>query len=229
MQADYTRKTQEVAELRKSIEGERRAVLDEREKFLSRWEEAQRERAPRPVEEPASNPLERIRQLREEGRHEEADALLMAAAEETVAPIKAKAEVQERQATFRNIIAETRNADPIVANYFKDVAAIWDAPDPAVTIVRNALLSSPENMKYIPTILNIVARAVHAEKIEAELETRIKKERKSAVESEKARAAGIPSSLIESGGRSRDGAAPKLSIREAARLALRSSLGASDA
>jgi hypothetical protein len=221
MQADYTRKTQAVAD-------QRREILEERERFLSRWEASVADRRPRAEtpEQPASTLTDQIRVLREEGRHDEADALLMQAAEKMVEPVKAEAEVARRQATFQNIVAEVRNTDPIVQTYFKDVAAIWDAPNPAVQVIREAVLKSPDTMKVLPTVFNIIARAVHAEKMEAELEKRIKTERKSAVDAEKKRAAATPGSLIDAGGRTKDSASPKMNIREAAIAAVRSSVGA---
>src|ERR1700690_130096 len=76
MQGDYTRKTQELAEMRKSFEAEQLTLKAEREVMQRNHDalmEAIRGRAPEGQPAQPNDPVSQVQALRAEGRYEEAD------------------------------------------------------------------------------------------------------------------------------------------------------------
>lgn len=214
-QGDYTRKTQELSEMRKSWEAERAteqaAFKAERDAFQKSQEailEAIRGRNPQ--EQPQGNdPVSQIQALRAEGRYDEADALMLKvvkdAALQEVAPIKQAAETQKLTATFQTTALNTVSTNPVVAEYRDEVVKIFDAPTPVMQKLRSVALASPENVQtFVPMIMNAIATEIHAQKMEAQAMS-LKAELdalKSKASVTKARS--IPTRLVTSGGSSRE-------------------------
>jgi len=218
MQADYTRKTQELADGRK-------ALLDEREKFLDRI--AERTRPQEAEGEETTDPREQIRQLRDEGRHEEADQLLIEltnrAAEERIKPIEQAARQAEMTAVWRDTVAQILAEDKIVKPYEAEVAKVFDGDHPVIQQVRAEALKSPERIRsWIPAIFHMLAVEQHAIRMEQTFDQRVGEEVEKRVAELKAHAAKVPARLVEVGGESKVPTGPKAkTAREAAQLAMR--------
>jgi len=227
MQGDYTRKTQELAEERKSL-------LAEREKFLEKALAALQPKEATPAAPAPTNPLEQIRQLREEGRHDEADQLLFEASEkaalERVSGLERNAKIAEMKATFRDTLTETTMNNKIVAAYKEDVAKVFDQQTPVMEEFRKEILKTPERIKtWLPTVLDLIGRAVHAQKLEREFDARIKAGIEAGIAAEKAKASKVPAKLVESSQVSRE--TPRRqhdTVRDAARAALAELTGLSE-
>jgi hypothetical protein len=225
MQADYTRKTQELSEQRKSL-------LDEREKFLEKAMLALQPKEPKTEATPATNPLEQIKQLRDEGRHDEADQLLFEASEraalERVSGLEKAAKLSEMKATFRDVLTDTTMNNKVVGFYKDDVAKIFDQQTPVMEEIRRELLKSPERMKMlVPPVLDMIARAVHGQRLEREMDARIKAGIEAGIAAEKAKAGKVPAKLVESSQGARETPRRQFnSEREAAKAALAELTGA---
>ena len=218
MQADYTRKTQELSEMRKQ-------QLDEREKWLEKI--SQRLETPRtPEATPPVNPLEQIRQLRDEGRHDEADKLLIEATEraamERVAGLERNAKIAELKSTFRDTVTDTGMNDKIVGAFRNEVAQVFDGDHPVLREVRAEALKSPERIKtWVPAIMHMLAVEQYALRLEKEVDARVADGIKKGIEAEKAAASKVPSRLVESGGESKTPSGQQFSsVRDAAKAAL---------
>jgi hypothetical protein len=217
MQADYTRKTQELAEGRK-------ALLDEREKFLERIAQTYQ---PKEDAETVTDPREQIRQLRDEGRHEEADQLLIEltnrAAEERIRPIEQAARTAEMTAIWRDTVSQVLSEDKIVKPYEKEVGTIFDGQNPIMAEIRTEALKSPERIKtWIPAIFHFLAVEQHAMRLEQTFDARVKEEVERQVSALKQHASKLPGRLVESGGESKAPSGPLAkTVREAASLAYR--------
>jgi hypothetical protein len=216
MQADATKKWQEIADQRKTWEAERateQATLKaEREAFQRSQEailEAIRGRS-NPQDAAAPTDIKaQIAALRAEGRYDEADQVMLdavkQAAMQEVAPIKREAETQKLQSTFQATAINVVASNPVVAEYKDEVVKIFDAPTPVMQKLRSVALASPENVQtFVPMILNAIATEIHAQRMEAQA-TSLRTELdslKSKASATKARS--IPARLVTSGGTSRE-------------------------
>lgn len=214
-QGDYTRKTQELAEMRKSWEGERESQMAafkaERDAFQKSQEailEAIRSRNPQ--EQPQTNdPVAQAQALRSEGRYEEADKLMADYIRQSVlnevAPIKRDAETAKLTSTFQATAMNVVAQNPVVAEYKDEVVQIFDAPTPQMQKIRSVVCSTPENVQaFVPMVMNAIATEIHARKMEGQL-TAMRAELdgyKSKAAATKARM--VPSSLVNTSGRSRE-------------------------
>ena len=199
MQADYTRKTQELADGRK-------ALLEEREKFLERA--LARLEPPKAGEPPPEDPREQIRQLREEGRHDEADQLLIdltnKAAEERIAPIERSAEIANRKALFRDTLTDVMMNDKVASVYKTEVAQAFDSQHPVMEAIRAEALKTPERIQtWVPAIIHFLAVEQHAMRMEKEFDSRLEAEVTKRVAALKAHAATVPARLVEAGAESK--------------------------
>jgi hypothetical protein len=214
-QGDYTRKTQELAEMRKSWEAERESQMAafkaEREGFQKSQEailEAIRGRNPEAV--PAANdPVSQIQALRAEGRYDEADKLMLdvvkQAALQEVAPIKAAAETQKLTATFQTTAINTVANNPVVAEYKDEVVKIFDAPTPQMQKIRAIALASPDNVQtFVPMVMNAIATEIHARNMEAQAQALRAELDTLKAKSSATKARMVPSSLVNTSGRSRE-------------------------
>jgi len=212
MQGDYTRKTQELAEMRKQFESEQATLKAEREAMNRNHDalmEAIRGRVPEGQQPNAADPMAQVQALRDEGRYKEADELFLnlarQAAESQIAPIKKEAETQKLQSTFQATAINVVASNPVVAEYKDEVVKIFDAPTPVMQKLRSVALASPENVQtFVPMILNAIATEIHAQRMEAQATT-LRAELdsiKSKASATKARS--IPARLVTSGGTSRE-------------------------
>ena len=212
MQGDYTRKTQELAEMRKSFESQQESLKAERETMQRNQEaflEAIRGRSQEAQPQGQTDPASQVQALRAEGRYDEADKLMLdivkQAALEQVAPIKRDAETAKLTSTFQATAMNVVASNPVVAEYRDEVVKVFDAPTPQMQAIRRVALSSPENVQtFVPMILNAIATEIHARTTETQLNTvRAELETIKAANA-KNRARSVPSSLIQSSGVSRE-------------------------
>lgn len=210
MQADYTRKTQEAAEMRRTLESERKSFEDSQRMF--------REYLDRTVAKPEqqvnqqTDVASQIRNLREEGRHDEADAILLQVAQSQAQaqldPLRQQAEVANRQATFRDIVSDLKLSNPVVATYGKEIAQVFDSPD--MSKLRGAILGSSEAMKdFLPMTLDLIGARIHAARLERDFPEMVEREVIKRMAAERSKAMGVPARLVESGGASRTSGSPK--------------------
>lgn len=210
MQADYTRKTQEAAEMRRTLEAERKSFEDSQRMF--------REYLDRTVAKPQepvnqqTDVASQIRNLREEGRHDEADAILLQVAQSQAQaqldPLRQQAEVANRQATFRDIVSDLKFSNPVVATYGKEIAQVFDSPDMAK--LRGAILGSSEAMRdFLPMTLDLIGARIHAARLEKDYPDMVEREVVKRLAAERSKAIGVPARLVESGGASRTSGSPK--------------------
>ena len=219
MQADYTRKTQDLAD-------QRRQNLDEREKWLERVSDKLRPQEPSaPAPE---DPLATIRQLREEGRHDEADAMLMKVSEDAAAKrlevLERGAKVAELKATFRDVVSDVNMNNKLVGAYKEDVAKVFDGDHPVMKDLRAFAVSSPERIKTIvPAMMHFLALEQHALRLERELDARVKSGIEAGIKAEKDAARRVPGGrLVDVGGESKTAPAPPTSgnVRDVVRASL---------
>lgn len=218
MQADYTRKTQEAAEMRRALEIERKSFEDKYKSF----EDSQRmfreyldRTVQRPTEQQGNQQTDvasQIRNLREEGRHDEADAILLQVAQSQAQaqldPLRQQAEVANRQATFRDIVSDLKLSNPVVATYGKEIAQVFDSPD--MSKLRGAILGSSEAMKdFLPMTLDLIGARIHAARLERDFPEMVEREVTKRLATERSKAMGVPARLVESGGASRTSGSPK--------------------
>lgn len=216
-QADYTRKTQKLAD-------ERRAYESRLEQITSLLAERL---APPKTQEATQEPsaLEQIKSLREQGREDEAVALLLQAAREQAAkemePVRREAEIQSLQTSFRNIVSDMRSNDPLLSRYHDEVAKTFD--DPSFAPYRGDILSSKETMqKWLPLLLRGIALEKHARFLEAKYESAVKEGIDKGIQDYVNKAKGIPpGKLINSGPATLNSrSAPAKSVREAVNMAM---------
>lgn len=196
---DYTRKTQEIAEMRK-------ASIEEREKFLA---QALDRLAPKKEEPAVADPRETIKMLREEGRHEEADAMVLELSEkiasEKVAGLEKQAQINNLKTTFRDTVSDVNLNDKVVGAYKDQVAQVWDSDHPVMKEIRSLAISSPERIKTIvPAVMHFLAVEQHAISLENRMKKAIKDGIEAGIKAEKEKAAGVRSPLVPSGGTSRE-------------------------
>lgn len=210
MQADYTRKTQEAAEMRRALESERKSFEDSQRMF--------REYLDRTVAKPQeqvnqqTDVASQIRNLREEGRHDEADAILLQVAQSQAQaqldPLRQQAEVANRQATFRDIVSDLKLSNPVVSTYGKEIAQVFDSPE--MGKLRGAILSSSEAMKdFLPMTLDLIGARIHAARLERDFPEMVEREVTKRLAAERSKAMGVPARLVESSGASRTSGSPK--------------------
>ena len=220
MQADYTRKTQALADDRKKLEGEMSAIGETRkmlESFLSKVAQGRTE-APAPAAAP--NLMEEIKALRENGDHALADQKLMefweAQQKVALAPVQREAEVERAKATFREVTLGTAQNDKMVQAYHQDVVANFDrTDDPNLTAIKNDILSSPALMKrYVPMLMHFFALEAHTKNLENALETKVESLVQERIKAERLKAAGLPSKLVSTGGTTKEGAKARMSLKE---------------
>src|ERR1700690_1079743 len=153
MQGDYTRKTQELADMRRSFESEQGALKAEREAMQRNHDALMEAIRGRGVQTPAAqttDPVAQVQALRSEGRYEEADKLMLdyvqKVAQEQVAPIRRDAETAKLQSTFQATAMNVVAQNPVVAEYRDEVVKLFDAPTATMQKLRSIALSSPENV-----------------------------------------------------------------------------------
>lgn len=211
MQADYTRKTTEAAEMRRGLEADRKAFEDSQRMFREYLDRT----VQRPVEQQGNQQTDvasQIRNLREEGRHDEADAILLQVAQSQAQaqldPLRQQAEVANRQATFRDIVSDLKFSNPVVATYGKEIAQVFDSPD--MSKLREAILGSSEAMRdFLPMTLDLIGARIHAARLEKDFPEMVEREVTKRLAAERSKALGVPSRLVESGGASRTSGSPK--------------------
>lgn len=227
MQADYTRKTQAVADMRRQIEAEQKAVGETRkllEDFLGKVAQGKTETPP-PVAQP--DIMEEIKALRENGDHDAADRKLMefweAQQKAATEPLKRDAEIKNLQATFRETASATMMNDPIVKQYPEYVVQSFDADSPMMNRVRQDILSTPERAKfYTPMIMRMLAYEAHIRNLETVLAEKVDSLVAERIKAERAKAAGVPAKLVSSGATTKQGERPRMSLAESTRAALES-------
>jgi hypothetical protein len=220
---DYTRKTQALAD-------ERRTFLSEKESWLRRLEAEVLAR--RGEQDGSPDPFAKIRELRELGNHEDADKLLWemarSDARKEMDPLIRQTESQNRQSAFVNIAVSTATADPVVKMYAKDVSARFDGdevidPRTGVTMkdLRQAIMTDvPTMKKFVPLVMRAIALESHANRLEKELKNKIKVGIQTGLAAEKARARAVPSNLIPTSGAPRMSGISKMTLDEALSAAI---------
>jgi hypothetical protein len=219
-QADYTRKTQALAD-------ERRAYAEREERLLKLLEA--RVNPPQREQQGEVTVFERVRQLREDGNHEEADKLVYELArQETrkeIDPIVRNARVQELQSTFVNTAVQTANSDPVVQRYAKTVAARFDGNEVldartglTMADLRASITADRDSMvRFVPVVMRALAMEEHAKALESEMAKTVERRVKEGLAAEQARARRLPGQLVPSSSVAR-GMAPggaKMSLDEA--------------
>lgn len=227
MQADATRKWEEAARMRRETE-ERQAKLDEERKLMldgqrSLLEAIQKNRG---SEQAPGTPttMEQIQQLRDEGRHAEADQLVLKyveqIAEQKAEPYVKEAQVNLVKTTFRETLAATRMNNPVAAHYWDKVAEIFDGNAPEMVTIRRAVLSSPESIQtFVPLVIDYIASRQHAATLEQNYQAAVQAGIEKGIAERRAAAGRVPSRLIESGVESRESAPGKIDLKESFRLA----------
>lgn len=219
-QQDYTKKTQEVAEQRRSLEAEFTARREEFERFakiLADRTTPNSGQMTAPEGQPL-DPMQKIQALRDEGNWAEADKLLLQTvsdmAQQQVEPIKKEAEVQRLQATFQNVTNEAM-AQPLVKQYAREVAAVFDSQAPVVQEFRAFALATPERMKaMLPAFTYLLATEQHAKALEATFNERLQAGIEKGISDRRAAAAKIPGRVVESASQSRESAPGKMSLKD---------------
>lgn len=225
MQADYTRKTQALADERRKLEAEMAAIGETRkmfEGFLSKVAEGRKD----PAAAPAPDPMEEIKLLREQGEHEAADRRLMEIVAEqqraALEPQRREIEIEKAKTAFRETTLAVQQNDKLVQAYFPQVVAEFDRTDvPELTAVKNDILSSPDLMRrHIPMLLNYLALRQHAQQLETALETKVESLVQERLKTERTKAAGLPKSLVSSGAVTKEGERPKMNLNESISAAM---------
>lgn len=225
MQADYTRKTQALADERRKLEAEMAAIGETRkmfEGFLSKVAEGRTDLAAAP----APDPMEEIKLLREQGEHEAADRRLMEVVAEqqrlALEPQRREIEIEKARTAFRETTLAVQQNDKLVQAYFPQVVAEFDRTDvPELTAVKNDILSSPDLMRrHIPMLLNYLALRQHVQKLEAAFDTGVESLVQERLKAERAKAAGLPKSLVSSGAVTKEGERPKMNLNESISAAM---------
>ncbi len=200
-QADYTRKTQELA-------ASRREWAEKEERLLKMIEA--RLTPEQKGTEGAETISERIRQLREDGQHEEADKLVLEVARQETRkeldPVIRSAQAQELQSTFVNTAIQAANSDPVIQRYAKAVATRFDGNE--VLDVRTGLtmadlraaITTDKTMvaKFVPLVMRSLALEEHARALEAEMGKVVESRVKAGLEAERARGKRLPGQLVPS-------------------------------
>lgn len=213
MQADYTRKTQDLSQQRKEFEAKMSAFEESQRMFREYLDRSAIRQAPTQTEQ-QGDVAAQIQTLRDEGRHQEADAILLqlmkTQAEAQIQPLKAQAEMEARQATFRNIVSDLKLNDPLMKAYGPEVAKVFDSPDPFWSQARQDILGDSSRMKmYLPFALRAIAIEQHAQRLEHNFESEVTRRVDERLKAERAKANGVPARLVESGSASRDTGRPK--------------------
>ena len=226
MQADYTRKTQEVAELRKSFEAQRQAQDQSQQMFkeyLDRTLSARQE-APNPQ----ANVAQTIRDLQEQGRYDEANALLVQQVQSEmkaqIDPLKQQAEIANRTATFRDIVSDLKESNPVVKTYGQEIAQVFESP--GMEKFRVAILSNAQTMRdFLPMALDLIGSRIHAARLEKDFPTMVDREVTKRLTAERSKAMGVPSRLVESGSQSRPSGQARMTMDAAINNAIEALTG----
>jgi hypothetical protein len=212
MQGDYTRKTQELAEMRKTFESEQATLKAEREAMQRNHDalmEAIRGRTPEATPPNPEDPMSQIQALRAEGRYDEADKLMMdvvkQAALAEVAPIKQAAEAKDKMSTFTSSAMNVIATNPLVAEYRDDVLKVLDAATPQMHAIRQVMLQSPETIKFFtPLVMESIAQSIRAPKADAEILALRSQLEELKAKTNTAKARSVPARLVTSSGVSRE-------------------------
>lgn len=227
MQADATRKWEDAAKLRREVE-ERQAKLDEERRLMldgqkSLIEALQKSRSTESTEATPTT-LEQIQQLRDEGRHAEADQLVLKYVEQ-IAEQKAEPYVKEAKenlykTTFRDTLTEIKMNNPVANHYWDQVAEVFDGNAPQMVAIRKAVLSSPESIRqFVPLVIDYIASRQHAATLEKNYEAAVKAGIEKGLADRRATAGRVPARLVESGAESLDSGPGKMNLKDAFRLA----------
>src|SRR5216684_1640878 len=198
-QADYTRKTQEIA-------AEKRAWAEREERLLKMIE------ARLPSEQRGTGGVEtvseKIRQLREDGQHEEADKLVLEVARletrKELDPVIRNAQAQELQSTFVNTAIQAAASDPVIQQYAKTVASRFDGNEvldsrTGLTMADlRAAITTDKGMvvKFVPLVMRSLALEEHARALEAEMGKVVEGRVKAGLEAERLRGKRLPGQLV---------------------------------
>lgn len=230
MQADYTKKTTEAAELRRQSE-ERNAKLDEERRVMLESQkaliEALKGRTPAP-EAGANDPMAQIQALRDEGRHAEADQLLINVTrqlqEAQMEPIKKEAELNLLKTTFRDTTSEVMTANPVVQRYKDDVVKVFDGNSPVMQTLRPYLLRDAQSIRtFVPLVLNAIATELHAKAMEENFNKAVDAKVEKVLSERRSTASRVPPRLVETGGVSKESPPGKMQLKEAIALAVEAS------
>ena len=224
LQAAATRKFQAAADLRRQAEKERHDFLEERTKWLE-------SRTTEPAAAPQSeDPLVRVRELREQGNHDEADRLLYELsskeAEDRLRPITDEAKLNSLRTSFRDSVSDSMQV-PIVAQYKSQVEQIFDSRNPDIEMFRGMLFRevqrNPNAMKIVKPFLYLLATEQHAINLEKNIDKIVDKLVGERLQAEFNKAKGAPTRLIPSSSTSRETSPGREGdIRKAINLALSS-------
>ena len=233
MQADYTRKTQAVAEDRRKlmaeIEQKDAQYRSNQEKLISLFE---RQKQGTTDERPTSaQTLEQIKQLRAEGNYDEADTLYSVyvdqLTEERLKPIQEQAAVTDLKTTF-NAAATTALSEPLVKQYAQEVVAEFDNPnDPTMNFIRQKLVGDKQAIQtLVPVIFRAIAGLRHAAYLEQNIEKLADTRAKEIMAREQARARGVPAGhSVQSQGVPKSSGQARMGRREAIEAAVASLSG----
>ncbi len=226
MQADFTKKWQDAADLRKQADADRTALAEERKAMI----ESQRalmdalKGKVTPPEGTDSDPMAQIQALRDEGRHAEADQLLISVAQKFAEaqnePLKREAELNHLRTTFRDTASEVITSNPIVQRYKDGVVSIFDSNTPVMNLVRSRILGDAESVKlFVPLVMNAIATELHAKALEENYDRAVEAGIKKGLEAKREAAGRVPSRLVESGSVSKESPPGRMSLAESIRQA----------
>lgn len=203
-QSAATRKFQAIADEKRKWEEERKTQLDRISDLLDRASKPAA--TPEPKETPSTepNPMELVKQLREEGRSDEAEEMFLKILDDRqkqlMEPIRQEREREQRINTFIEV-KDAAFASPMVKRYEKAVTEVWDSGTPIMQAIRKEILATPERIKtFVPMVFQLIATEQHAKFLEANMEKIVENR----VKAEFARTKGIPSSLVEKNGQPKE-------------------------
>ena len=228
MQADYTRKTQSVAEQRKQFEEQQKEFQSRQDRFLEILA-AQRGQQPQAQPTPTGPTIqERINELVANGDTEGAIALSLQNAREEaqaeIAPLKTEAQVSQMRSEFRDIVTGLNMNDPLIKKYGRAVAETFDSP--GFESIRREVLSSPEKMRqFVPFVMRGIAAYQHAETLEANYAKAVEEGVKKALESERGKLKGVPPKLVRTGTESLEPTGSRMTRKQAIDLSMRQLTG----
>lgn len=212
MNGDYTRKTQELADMRRSIESEQGVLKAEREAMQRNHDtlmEALRGRTAEAQPSSPQDPMAQIQALRNEGRYEEADKLFLDLAKQTaeaqVAPLRQEAQTQKNFALFNNVSNTTKESFPVVKEHWDYVKQTWESNTPTMQAVRRLATASPEMIQFFtPLAMVSIANEAQLKKLEPAYQSLHEENVKLKERLGVTKARAVPSSLVSTSGASRE-------------------------
>lgn len=207
-QGSFTKKSQELSEKMRALD-ERARSFDERERL---YQDVLQRLAPAQPGQP--NIVDQVKALREEGRHDEADQLVMQQQAAQLEPIKNQLAQEQMRARLAQVYAKTVAEDPLVAAYKGDVEKTFAQETPQMQLLKSFIFRDPDTMAtLLPAVTRSLAIEAHArglEKANRDLAKRLGE-----YEAAKAKAQGVPGRLIESGSTTKETTPTRMSLTEA--------------